>query len=74
MPIYEYECLECSKRFDELISHYSNNVSIHCPGCHSSKVARLMSMFGFTSGAGASANTGSSSCSSCSSKNCSTCH
>lgn len=74
MPIYEYECLECSKRFDELVSHYSPKAAINCPGCHSAKVEKLMSAFGFTTGTVSSASKGSSSCGTCSSKNCSTCH
>jgi len=74
MPIYEYQCLDCSKRFDELIGSFNKEDDVNCPGCHSNHVHRLMSCFGFSSGSSSSVGSSSSSCSTCSSKNCATCH
>jgi len=75
MPIYEYQCLDCSERFDELVGIINYKVdNINCPECQSNHVQRLMSAFGFSSGEKSSANSSSLSCSTCSSKNCSACH
>lgn len=81
MPVYEYECLECGKVFEEFQSFSDKPVS-QCPFCKG-KVKRLISKsVGFVfKGSGfystdyrsAGSKSSSSSCSTCSSSSCSTC-
>ena len=46
MPTYEYECLDCKKRFS-LISSISEHskTKASCPKCKSKKVKRMISTF-----------------------------
>ncbi|MCE5258677.1 MAG: zinc ribbon domain-containing protein [Chloroflexi bacterium] len=45
MPIYEYHCLNCRRRFSRLLLSYSAATSYtpQCPYCHSTTVQRLIS-------------------------------
>ena len=74
MPIYEYTCEKCDKKFEILIIGKDKPT---CPKCGSRKVKRLMSSCGFVSkgsgGETVSASAGASSCTGCSSTNCSSC-
>jgi putative FmdB family regulatory protein len=45
MPIYEYRCLNCQKRFSLLIRGFSSLPSPHCPSCGSERANRLISRF-----------------------------
>ena len=42
MPIYEYECRDCSHRFEAIVR---SNESAACPSCHSLNLERLISLF-----------------------------
>ncbi|MEW6236747.1 MAG: FmdB family zinc ribbon protein [Candidatus Omnitrophota bacterium] len=44
MPLFEYQCKECERVFEELV--YSGSEKIHCPSCASSKVEKILSTFG----------------------------
>ena len=44
MPIYEYQCLTCGKRFSLLLLSHTAAVPA-CPKCRSAKVEKLMSRF-----------------------------
>jgi putative FmdB family regulatory protein len=44
MPIYEYRCKKCEKRFEEYLST-STKAAPPCPKCGSTDVARLVSSF-----------------------------
>jgi len=74
MPIYEYFCEKCNKKFETLVMGNDKPV---CPGCKNSNVKRLMSACGFVSkGSGGetmSTSAGGSSCTGCSSTSCSSC-
>jgi len=74
MPIYEYSCEKCDKKFEILIM---GSDKAACPACGNRKVKRLMSSCGFVSkgsgGETVSASAGASSCTGCSSTNCSSC-
>jgi putative FmdB family regulatory protein len=73
MPLFEFECLECKKKFEKLC-HYSDlGKRISCSYCHSSKVNRLFSIFGLKTGSALKSSTHDSSCKSCSATSCSTC-
>ncbi len=48
MPIYEYYCPTCEKRFEELVRDKKPAV-IHCPECGTNDVNRLISLFATSS-------------------------
>ncbi len=80
MPIYEYKCDKCSKKFEVVTMSMSEKVNAVCPKCKSKKASKMMSSFGRgkygSNGSGSSGGAssgGSSSCGSCSSSNCSSC-
>ena len=74
MPIYEYQCKQCGREFEQLVLGQECPT---CPACESDNVCRLMSCCGFVSkGAGGetvSASAGSSSCGGCSATSCAGC-
>ncbi|PIP36420.1 MAG: FmdB family transcriptional regulator [Desulfobacterales bacterium CG23_combo_of_CG06-09_8_20_14_all_52_9] len=74
MPIYEYRCNDCNKKFEYLV--IGKDGPDACPSCRSKKVSRVMSACGFLSkgksGETVSKSAGSS-CSGCSSGNCASC-
>jgi putative FmdB family regulatory protein len=43
MPLYEYRCEKCGKRFEELVMNSLEKVS--CPDCESDDVEREFSIF-----------------------------
>jgi putative FmdB family regulatory protein len=48
MPIYEYRCEACGRRFEELVMNSSQKVV--CPDCESDDVERELSMFASSTG------------------------
>ncbi len=41
MPVYQYRCLNCKKRFEIFLSYKEYGVkSVSCPHCHSDQVQR----------------------------------
>lgn len=65
MPKYDYECLDCGKRFTQQVE-YEKRDEISCPFCGKGNVKRLISAFLY-------AKAGSSNGSSCASGSCSGC-
>ncbi len=55
MPVYEYECPECGKRFERRRTIEESDAEVECPECGAKHPRRLFSSFA----AGAS---GDSSC------------
>lgn len=43
MPIYEYECLSCSRRFQSLVMSEAEEKTLVCPRCGKAKKKRLIS-------------------------------
>lgn len=43
MPIYEYACNGCGRRFEKLVRRFGEEVS--CPGCESGAVDKQLSVF-----------------------------
>lgn len=75
MPIYEYTCNACGKKFETLVM---GSTKPECPECDSQDLSRLMSACGFISkssvpGAPPVKSSAGSSCGSCTSTNCSSC-
>lgn len=46
MPLFDYRCLECSKRFSLLVGVVAEKQAEKCPACGSEKINRLISRFG----------------------------
>jgi putative FmdB family regulatory protein len=57
MPIYEYACNGCGRRFEKLVRRFGEDVS--CPGCESASVDKQLSVFAV--GASASPSAGAAS-------------
>jgi putative FmdB family regulatory protein len=80
MPIYEYTCEDCGKKFDALRPMSRADAPIDCEYCHSQRTSRLLSVFAAhskTDGGGISTIAGGSSgssCASCASRSCATCN
>ena len=74
MPIYEYQCETCEKKFEVLVR---GGEDIVCPACAGKKVRRLMSCCGFVSKGGGGETTrssaGASSCAGCTASSCAGC-
>jgi putative FmdB family regulatory protein len=45
MPMYEYRCRKCSKRFELLRRMADADRDLECPECRSDEVERLLSAF-----------------------------
>jgi putative FmdB family regulatory protein len=71
MPIYEYACKTCGKRFERLVSA-GKDKDVVCVECGSAEVRKLISGFGIGGGS-SRIKASSSSCTSCSTKSCGTC-
>jgi putative FmdB family regulatory protein len=57
MPLYEYQCRSCDKRFEMLRRMKDADADLECPDCHSHEVERQYSTFA-ASGCGASDSRG----------------
>ena len=72
MPIYEFRCNTCRKKFEELVT--SREAKVHCPKCKKQDVTRLMSAFSVKSSGSSRAGASSGkSCAGCRSKKCGSC-
>jgi putative FmdB family regulatory protein len=72
MPIYEFICGKCGRKFETLV-RLGGEKGVCCPECGSAAVQKLLSAFGIGGGS-SRLKTATSSCTTCSSKSCSTCH
>ncbi|MCK4431122.1 MAG: zinc ribbon domain-containing protein [Candidatus Aminicenantes bacterium] len=70
MPIYEFTCKRCGKRFETLVSIGAEK-KVSCLECGSKDVQKLFSSFGI--GGGSSRISSSNSCPTCTTTTCSTC-
>ena len=51
MPLFEYECHACEGTFEKLTRNInSDSGEIACPGCGSTDVHKVISLFGVSSG------------------------
>lgn len=75
MPIYEYICLSCNKKFEILVS-VGNKFLVDCPECNSIQVKKIFSLFGIGKSSSSFEFTSSStsSCHTCNTHNCSNCN
>jgi len=72
MPLYEFKCQACGRRFEALVRIGGEN-GVCCLACGGREVNKLVSGFGIGGGASRLKSTGSG-CATCSSSSCSTCH
>jgi putative FmdB family regulatory protein len=72
MPIYEYVCLDCHKKFDALRSMSEADAAIRCKNCQSEHTSRAISLFAAHSGGRVVAGTDNT-CNTCSTHHCSSC-
>ncbi|MBN1940508.1 MAG: zinc ribbon domain-containing protein [Candidatus Aminicenantes bacterium] len=70
MPLYEFECSQCRKRFEALV-RLGREAEVVCSACGSPKIRKVCSSFGI--GGGGSRLKAASSCSTCQGGTCSTC-
>ena len=57
MPIYEYTCSACNKRFEQLVRSMNTEQSFRCPECGSGKTSRSLSLFAVGGESGAKSAT-----------------
>ena len=64
MPLFEYRCRDCEKRFEEFVLGDSKP---RCPSCEGRRVDKLLSVFAVGNGGAskASASEAAGSCGSC---------
>ena len=53
MPLYEYQCKKCEKRFETLLSLRELDDPVKCPDCGSEETDRLLSTFSASVGGSA---------------------
>jgi putative FmdB family regulatory protein len=54
MPLYEFQCGECDKAFEELLRSSAAITEVKCPKCGSPRVRRKVSTFASKSSGGSS--------------------
>ncbi|MDI6710591.1 MAG: zinc ribbon domain-containing protein [Thermoanaerobacterales bacterium] len=74
MPIYEFRCPACGKRFEKLCALGDDTKSIHCPECGAAGPQRLLSTFAARGTDGGPAGGAGGGCSGCNSSSCAGCH
>jgi putative FmdB family regulatory protein len=45
MPIYEYKCKKCGKKFETRVGFFQNKKSIKCPDCGDTDPEKMLSSF-----------------------------
>jgi len=65
MPIFDFQCKECGKKFDLMISN-SEKAKATCPDCNSSNLKQMLSLF--NTGGGSKPTPMSDNCSTCSAR------
>ena len=62
MPIFEYVCLECNHRFEQLVQ---GSQDVACPQCNANRIDKQFSAFGVGGTAGWTSSSGPGACGSC---------
>ena len=71
MPLYEFICQTCGRRFEALV-RIGREQEICCESCGGADLKKLFSSFGIGGGA-SRIKSSSAGCATCSAKSCSTC-
>ncbi|MGQ9554386.1 MAG: FmdB family zinc ribbon protein [Anaerolineae bacterium] len=72
MPLYEYQCLDCSRKFEQLRSA-SNADNASCDVCGGNHTRRLLSRFAAHSKGNGSSRALGGGCGSCGGGHCASC-
>ncbi len=43
MPIYEFKCRDCDKKFETILTSSSKVAEVTCPGCESKNIMKTIS-------------------------------
>lgn len=70
MPIFEFQCNKCGKKFEKLCR---GDEKVNCPKCKGKNVKKLFSTFATKTERNISMMSSKSSCGSCSATSCDTC-
>lgn len=76
MPVYEYRCEDCNRRFEKRRSYSESDALADCPACEGRRTHRLISSFmAFTSSSNgeAQAVAGGGGCAGCAGGSCAGC-
>jgi putative FmdB family regulatory protein len=74
MPIYEYACLDCEKKFEKIRPISQADAPLKCDKCGGEHVKRQIAVFYAMSGGHSVAGTsGGCDCGSCGGGNCASC-
>jgi len=77
MPLYEYQCVNCSSRFEALRAMGESDKPLACPDCGNSKGRRVMSTFATVNNGGGDtrqvASGRSGGCGGCAGGHCASC-
>lgn len=73
MPIYEYVCLDCGKRFEVLRAMKDADAPLNCEKCASEHTSRQLAVFYARSGGRVVAGGNGGGCAGCSGGACASC-
>ncbi|MEJ5351018.1 MAG: zinc ribbon domain-containing protein [Melioribacteraceae bacterium] len=57
MPIFEYRCNDCGRKFEIFFKSVKDSENVKCPKCFSENINKLFSMFSSSAGSSSSENT-----------------
>ena len=63
MPLYEFQCTECDRAFEELVRSAAAITEVNCPKCGSEHIRRKVSLFASKGNTGGSAFAPAAACS-----------
>jgi putative FmdB family regulatory protein len=73
MPVYEYYCTDCRKKFEALRPMSKANAPIVCKNCDGKHTSRVLSVFAAHSEGKAVSGAGGGGCASCGGGSCASC-
>jgi putative FmdB family regulatory protein len=73
MPLYEFACDACGKRFEELFRSMTERRRPRCPHCESGNVHKMFSTFATSGGDSGKGRGSSGGCATCRSGSCASC-
>jgi len=74
MPLYEFSCDDCGKRFEVLFRSMTGRRRPQCAHCHSRNVRKQFSTFAMSGTTPGRGRGGGGGCATCHSGSCATCH
>jgi putative FmdB family regulatory protein len=62
MPLYEFQCAECDREFEELVRASTAAAEVRCPECGGESVRRKVSLFASKVSGGAALASSAAAC------------